>query len=270
MSPDPAPVEGFAAFFDILGFKELRSQLGTAGLFQRYQRGFAPAIAHSAAGRGKSVRQGDQTVWVPDPNSSSAGHLAVSDSILFWRSGSEYQDFASIMRAVQELVSFSWPMRLPLRGAIAFGDLIAQPPTLVLGTAVEEAVAWESRQAWSGTVLTPSCQELVVQRGYYDLWRHNAEAAASAAETDAAKLSFLRAARTLIEYDVPIKARGRQGELEYGSQRMFVHDWTVGALPTYAATALPESDDQHAQRIRRNTLDFEGWARSQHPELEAN
>jgi hypothetical protein len=46
-------VNCFVAYFDIIGFKELRRIKGTEGLYQMYKNHLVPSIQHSAANAGQ-------------------------------------------------------------------------------------------------------------------------------------------------------------------------------------------------------------------------
>jgi len=82
-----------------------------------------------------------------------------SDSILVRTIETEprYTELVNMVKFCSWLLSLSIYGRLPLRGAIAWGDVYWDEKSHIrIGTPINEAVGWEAKQAWSGIMLAGS------------------------------------------------------------------------------------------------------------------
>src|SRR5437879_3731182 len=127
----------FAAMFDIVGFRSLRSEIGTDGLHHLFEHTIRPAIAHSAAGRGKSTIIAGRGVYIPDFSQISVEYRFISDTVIFFTRDDSFGSFVNIVNSSLMLLQFGFNGgHAPYRGAIGWGDLIATKD-VIIGTAIE-------------------------------------------------------------------------------------------------------------------------------------
>lgn len=82
-----------------------------------------------------------------------------SDSILVRSKEAEprYRELTNTVKFCSQLLSLSIYRRLPLRGAIAWGEIYwNRESDIRIGTPINEAVGWEGRQDWAGIMLAGS------------------------------------------------------------------------------------------------------------------
>lgn len=257
-----APVPCFVAMFDILGFKHLRRELGTAELHARYQRGARPQIEHAAAGHSTLGMRNGEEVYLPDRTHSRIGFLAISDSVLFFSPNDDFISFAQIVDASFKLVRYGIASRMPFRGAIGWGDLANAGDGILIGTAIEDAYAGEASQAWAGARLTPACEAFVRQAGLLDAWHQHFDAL-GAAEADPKRRAGLERGRArLIEAPIAVQTKVDGAAPAYTTEPGIAINWTVGVGPTAGARAFRDTRDPHVARLAAHTLDFESYARN--------
>lgn len=250
-------VNCFVGLFDILGFKALRVNKGTAGLYQLFERAILTGVQHSAAGRGKTEIREGTSYWVPDFNEQSVGFRIFSDTVLIYTKDDSLLSFFSIVSSgSQLLVQGFCGTKAPFRGAIGYGDFI-DDGTIIIGSALEDAYSWESRQAWAGAMFTPTCLNFVNQKNYLNTYRTLLEEAArtSKCKTDESKLRI--AVMKLVTYMVPIKT----GQGAYDKMSSLVIDWTLNTYDGAGKDAFVGSENPHALTMQRNTMLFEKLAR---------
>ena len=249
------PVQTFVAMFDFLGFKQLREACGTAGLHRLYQKSLLPHIQHAAAMKGKIVEVAGEKRYVPDVNVLSVGYQIVSDSILLFAHGDEFDHFLRIVTAAHQLLSAGFAgHKAPLRGAIGYGDLIFDPDSIWIGSAIEDAYAGESVQVWSGCALTSACQRFAESRGYINRCKQVFDALGNA---DAAL-----AAKRIIKYAIPEQYNPKDGAVRYSVRDGFALDWTIKMYEGAGENAFAPTNHAHARQIIENTKSFEAWARA--------
>ena len=61
--------------FDFLGFKALRKERGSEGIYQLYMHGLLPQIQHAAALKGRTIDRNGQSVYVPDFGPQSIAYI---------------------------------------------------------------------------------------------------------------------------------------------------------------------------------------------------
>lgn len=259
---EAAPVPCFVAMFDILGFKQLRGELGTAELHARYQRGVRPQIEHAAAGRSTLGSRNGEAVYLPDRTHSRIGFLAISDSVLFFAPNDDFTSFAQIVDASFKLARYGIASRMPFRGAIGWGDLANAGDGILIGTAIEDAYEGEATQAWAGARLTRACEAYVRQAGLWDAWQQHFDALA-AGEADPKRRAGLERARArLIEAPIAVQKKVAGASTRYATEPGIAINWTVGVGPTAGARAFRDTRDPHVARLAAHTLQFETYARS--------
>jgi len=253
----------FVAMFDFLGFRALRQQRGTAGVYNLYTKGLLPQIQHAAALRGKTIERNGQSVYVPDPNSYSVDYRIVSDSILLFVYGNTFDHFFRLISASYRLLCSGFSgHKAPLRGAIGYGDFIHDRDTTWIGSAIEDAYSGETRQVWSGCALTPTCADFAEREGYFEEYR-NVLLAFEQQESDERAVKNIRTARKrIVKYVIPEQDNPKTGPVEYSTRDGFVLDWTLNMYEGAGQKAFSQTTDLHASRIIENTSRFEQWARA--------
>ncbi|MFC2105336.1 hypothetical protein ACFLS0_01070 [Candidatus Bipolaricaulota bacterium] len=75
-----------------------------------------------------------------------------------------YRGLANIVEFCSQMLTMSIYRRLPVRGAIAWGDVYWNAETDIrIGIPINEAVGWEVRQAWAGIMLIGSAMHCMLQ-----------------------------------------------------------------------------------------------------------
>ena len=166
------PINTFVAMFDFLGFKMLRKERGTLGLYNLYLRGLLPQIQHSAALNSKVIEKNGVKISVPDPRPYSIDYRIISDSIILFSPSNSFNDFLGLITASHQLLCTGFAgHKAPLRGAIGYGDLILDNRTIWLGSAIEDAYIGESTQLWAGCSITPNCQSYLEEHNFIEKYK---------------------------------------------------------------------------------------------------
>lgn len=262
--PPIAPVNCFVGMFDVIGFKALRAQMGTAGLHRQYMDGILPAIQHSAAGQGVSKVVDGESVYVPDFSRATVKYQAISDSVLFFTPDDSFASFVAIVNSAFSLLQFGFSGgKAPFRGAIGYGDLIDDPRGIMLGSAVEDAYSGESRQAWAGAMLTASALDTATERGYIAQYVELHLRASEEAVDELTKVNAKLNSRRLVRYPVPTQLNPKDGPVMYGEFDTFAIDWTIRMYEGASLSSFKTPESEHAAAIAANTRKFEQWAREQ-------
>jgi len=264
MNSSSTPRNCFVGMFDIIGFKDLRAQRGTAGLHQLYQRGILPGIAHSAAGKGKTEKHGDRTLYVPDFADCVINYRAISDTVIFFTPDDSFNSFFFIVQSSFMLLQFGFSgIQAPYRGAIGWGDLIDDPQGILIGSAIEDAYVGEGRQVWSGAMLTETCREFADERGYLGKLAEVSELAQKVAGDELQKRRARENGGWLVKYAAPVQQNPKNGPVIYSTIETYVVNWTIRMFEGASNKAFRPSENDHERSIAENTLAFEKWARSQ-------
>ena len=258
----PSAVNCFVGMFDVIGFKALRAELGTSGLRQKYMRGILPAIAHSAAGRGKHETVNGQPVYVPDFTATAISYRAISDSVLLLSPDDSFDSFFQLVNSSFMLLQFGFGGgKAPFRGAIGWGDLIDDPQGILLGSAIEDSYAGESQQAWAGAMLTPSARDFAEPRGYIARLEEIYLQVAAVAPDDISKKNAVLNSKRLVRYAVPTQVNSKDGPAKYETVDTYAIDWTIRMYEGASEMSFKPSESAHANAIKDNTCGFEKWAR---------
>ncbi len=254
--------------FDIIGFKALRVKKGSAGLYQQFTRGIAPAIQHSAAGNGKFIQKNGIGMYVPDFSEFSVGFRAISDTVIFFTKDDSFKSFASIVNSSFMLLQHGFGGgKAPFRGAIGWGDFINDPQGILIGSAIEDAYVGESSQAWAGAMLTNSCRDFSVEKGYIESYKSLHMELSQQVTDEREKRTVVENSNRLVEYHVPIQINPKDSPVIYEQVKTYVIDWTIRMYEGASKKSFDPSKDKHAQTIAKNTLVFENWARSNNRDL---
>jgi len=147
---------------DVLGFGNRLRTLGLDGMLAKYTK----LIDY--------VRQQTGGIdLIPTPGGHvAAGWLVIgaayfSDSLLFWTKYSR-MSLPSFTHCIAEAICFGLEIELPLRGAIAVGDVILDKPSgIFLGEPLVEVSLTERQQEWIGASFGPSFTRPGYNRGFY-------------------------------------------------------------------------------------------------------
>jgi hypothetical protein len=140
----------FVAFFDILGFSNIVRKRDIKILSTIITEVLLPGIEDSVQG-----------VYIPDKVKISN----VSDSIILYTIDDSVNSCLLLLIACNKLMSTCFKIQFPLRGAVAYGEFIADDKHFV-GKALVDAVDYEKKQQWSGCLVTPDCAE-TIKNSYY-------------------------------------------------------------------------------------------------------
>lgn len=252
----------FVALFDIVGFKALRSHLGTAGLYDRLAKSTIIFAQHAAAGRGKTVQGPKGQIFVPDFHPDSMECRIVSDTIILIAKDDSFGAFLNIVHSCCSLLQYAIGAKTPIRGAIGHGDAILDGPNILLGEAVEDAQAYEAAQVWAGCCLTERCENYARTVGFLERRRQTLRAAIQNEPDGLRKRRWQTDARRLVTYQLPLQTKSKTGPVTYSKREALVIDWTLTMAPSLTEAAFIPSDDPHAQLIVKNTIEFDQWARA--------
>ena len=233
----------FVAMFDFLGFKEARRKHGTDGLLKIYKNVMLPFI--------RMVMQ-----------SNIQCHI-VSDSIILFSDGDTYDDFRAIITVSKKILWSGFAgHKVPLRGAIGYGDLVIDDEAIWMGSAIEDAYQGEQSQVWSGCVLTEAAEKFCIHNGYIARWTQ--EVAAEALITsDPDKRKYCHAyENVLLSYKIPVQVKNRTAAVKYKTRKGLAINWPIDLADGIAQDHIAPSTNAHATRIKTNTLDFEKCARA--------
>ena len=260
MNLQPSTV--FVGMFDVLGFKALREQKGTAGLHQQYTRGILPAIQHSAAGKSKSTVIDGQNVLVPDFTGTTLRYRVFSDTVIYFSPDDSFESFVNIVNSAFSLLQYGFAGgQSPFRGAIGWGDLIEDSRGILLGSAIEDAYIGESSQAWAGAMLTATCRDFAERHDYLENYKRVHLEAAARAQEEIKRLSAAENSKRLVLYEVPIQKNPKDGPAVYETQHAYAIDWTLRMYEGAANQSFMPTRSGHAQTLATNTQEFEAWAR---------
>lgn len=128
--------DGYVALLDVLGFRELVRSDHTGERIRHYLESLSASTKHSGV---KSV--------------------VFSDSIVLTAEGDGHKAFLDIAGACSRLMGDLLLKDIPLRGAIAFGNVFRsslEESVFVAGRAIIDAYEYEQKQNWIGVMLAPS------------------------------------------------------------------------------------------------------------------
>lgn len=256
------PINSFVAMFDFLGFKNLRNEKKSEGIYKLYKEILLPQIQHAAALKGKIVQRDGSNVYVPDFGPQSVTYNIISDSIVLFAGGDSFNDFLKIITASHNLLCGGFAgHKAPLRGAIGYGDLIYDPNSIWIGSAIEDAYIGESCQVWSGCAITKSCEEFLSENNYIEVYKVLLEDAAQQEQDSNKKKDIEKAKRRLVKYKIPEQRNPKTGPVEYSEREGYTLDWTLNLYEGAGEKAFAFNSSNHAKLIVENTKAFECWAR---------
>jgi len=240
----------FVATFDILGFKALRREKGTAALAEYYDNIVYGALQHAKT---KYSELTDNTVRFS----------AFSDTVIIYSKDASTPTFMVVLAAAREILKLGFcGGKAPFRGAIGYGDLSSRKGILI-GSAIEDAYLGEQAQVWSGCMLTPALQAFLDQNGHLEqvekAMRFAVNRRREKGEAYADEENF---SQLLLSYSIPIQERKLNEGVRYYRQEGLVLNWTQDVFEGAADKAFPTCEAEHPTYIKQHTVEFERWARA--------
>jgi len=141
--------QGAVTFLDVLGWK---------GIWQKEKD--AINILHSFVSK-INEQASDITNVVGNLDGASRGMttkvLSISDTIAIFTFGDPFHSIKIHAEICKIAIPESIRRRLPLRGAICYGECSIKG-NIMVGPAVDEAASWHEATDWIGVMLTPSAK----------------------------------------------------------------------------------------------------------------
>lgn len=142
--------ECWVARFDILGFKSL--------------------LAHGSQDFKTILSQIDIDEIIgsiddmPPLHREHIEYLFYADTFIFYSRSDQVKDYPSMLSVAQEFIRKCISIKLPVRGAISFGELIfGHEKKILMGKAFLESYEYGEDQNWLGLLLTPSATKKVYE-----------------------------------------------------------------------------------------------------------
>ena len=140
--------ERWVAHFDILGFKSLLDQ----GWME-----FKTVLSQSKIDDILNAIEN-----IPPLYREHIDYLFYADTFIFYSNSDQALDYSSIICVAQEFIRKCIYIKLPVRGAISFGELIfGHEKRILMGKAFLESYEYSEDQNWLGLLLTPSATRKV-------------------------------------------------------------------------------------------------------------
>ncbi len=142
--------ECWVAHFDILGFKSLLDQ----GWMD-----FKTILSQSKMDDILNVIEG-----IAPFHREHIDYLFYADTFIFYSKSDQVQDYPSMLSVAQKFIRKCISIKLPVRGAISFGELIfGHEKRILMGKAFLESHEYGEDQNWLGLLLTPSATRKVFE-----------------------------------------------------------------------------------------------------------
>jgi hypothetical protein len=247
--------------FDILGFKALLDELNTDGLYNRYLNSILPMIESASMPIQKIIKRDGRDVMVSDKSFVRAKYSFFSDTITFYSNDNTFNSFLSVHMTALEFLKSGFGMYMPMRGAIGYGDLIVDKYGIQVGKSIVDAYLGEQSQVWSGCIYTKNAEEFCVRENYFELFNQKFEEWKKTVQRDFEKQQLEYKRKSLVKYNVPLQKKAYNNPIEYYNEELYALDWTKNVFNDASKKVFKSSKNEHQQRIRENTIDFEEWAR---------
>lgn len=150
----------WVSYFDLLGFSDLVQTKGELSVFDTITTAL------------------EEFKRKPKPKDHLIERVWFSDSFILYSQGASDIDFSCIEQVSRHFFLSLIQKEIPVRGALAFGELYADKDNNILfGKALLEAYKYSENQDWIGMILTPSAmlrmEEIRLpaeERPYYAKW----------------------------------------------------------------------------------------------------
>jgi hypothetical protein len=201
-------------------------------------------------------------ISIPNPKSQRVSFTFFSDTIIYYSKDDSLDSFFKIVFTSLELLKSGFcGSKAPYRGAIGYGDIISEPSGILLGTSIIDAYKGEQSQMWAGCILTETCEDFCQQNKYIDSFYKMFDIALQGEQDERKQTDRKKAQRTLVRYKVQEQKRNIDKPIEYFQKEHFVLDWTHNVYEGASEESFYPSKTPHQEMIRKNTIDFEKWAR---------
>ncbi|NHB70378.1 hypothetical protein [Perlabentimonas gracilis] len=251
----------FYAMFDILGFKALLNELNTDGLYNRYLHSILPMIENASMPILKTIKRDGKDVMVSDNSYVRANYSFFSDTITFFSSNDSFDSFLGIHMTALEFLKSGFGMYMPMRGAIGYGDLIVDKYGIQVGTSIVDAYIGEQSQVWSGCIYTKNAEKFCQKEKYFEKYHQIFHKLKTNTKGFLDMQQLENKQKSLIKYNVPLQKKVNDKPIEYYNEELYALDWTKNVFNDASKKVFKLYKNDHQQRIRENTINFEEWAR---------
>jgi len=142
--------ECWVAHFDILGFKSL--------LDQGWMK------VKTVLSQSKIDEVIESINDMPALHREHIDYLFYADTFIFYSKSDQVKDYPSMLSVAQRFIRKCISIKLPIRGAISFGELIfGHEKRILMGEAFLESYEYTEDQNWLGLLLTPSASRKVFE-----------------------------------------------------------------------------------------------------------
>ena len=224
---EPILEERAVAFLDILGFQQALQDRGLQRLMNTYIE--FDILLHNWEGVLKHWEDAPSLFKDKRAPQLWADRYIFSDAIvLFSRSNTE-QEILRLLVYVWRLLQFSIIHGLPIRGALAFGEIaLLKERSLFVGQPIIDAYLLEEKQQWVGVSIDRSLYELAIQ----------------------VRTSNRALENVIVEYAVPFKGEE--------TERLLVLNWCWNLLTgDRSSSSIPRARSDSAKVKFVNTLLFQ-------------
>lgn len=187
----------FIAFLDILGFKDIVDNNSHEDLIKIFEDIIEKNYEFTISLLAKAtVKEKDKV-----EESYQINSMLVSDSLIFWTDNNSPMSLTYLILTVQQLLHYGIGKGIPLRGTITMGPLFFKKntyntnkenfSTILIGKGFTDAYTNESKQNWSGCIITKECVERFEK--------------ISSQKSGVMQFDFFLKKKILIKYNVPYK-----------------------------------------------------------------
>lgn len=145
MSSNIREAKGAVTFLDVLGWK---------GIWQKRKDAINTLLTLIKEIENVS---NDITIKQSEARGLTTRVLSISDTIAIFTAGDPKITIPIHVEICSKAIPASIEKRIPLRGAISYGDFSLEK-NIMVGPAVDEAASWHESTDWIGVVLTPSAK----------------------------------------------------------------------------------------------------------------
>ncbi len=251
----------FFAMFDILGFKNLLEEHKTEGLYSKFHNSLLPMIQSAAMPISKTIERNGKPVMIPDNSFIRANYSFFSDTITYYTNNDSFESFINIHFTALEFLKSGFGTYMPVRGAIGFGDLIADEYGIKIGESIVDSYLGEQSQVWSGCIYTEKAEKLILEKEYMKLFNLLFEDLILREELPHKIQHYNNSKKSLVYYEVPLQKKHSDRGVEYYSEKRLTLDWTKNVFKNASMKVFKGSTSKHQELIKANTISFEEWAR---------
>jgi len=142
--------QGWIAHFDILGFKSMIEYEDQSLAIERLKGQLDYVIVKLKSDIEPKVKQIDFQFY--------------ADTFIIYSKSKKIHDYALLIRACKNFINNCIKKRLPVRGAISYGEIIfGHNRKIIIGSAFLESYVYGEDQNWIGLILTPSASSRVIE-----------------------------------------------------------------------------------------------------------